>query len=221
MVLRKILAGASALVLGACSVVGVRSGTEEPSFETLDRFGDVEIRRYAPRMAAETLVAADETASRSEGFSRLARYIFGGNAGAQSIAMTAPVAQQASQIAMTAPVMATSERGAAPEKSFTATFVEGETIVAFGMPQDIVPESLPFPVDPRVTIVTRPETLYAVLRFGGYRSDATIKRKEKILRERLISDGIEAAGALVYAGYDAPGTPPWMTRHEVMIPIAL
>ncbi|MES2710545.1 MAG: hypothetical protein V4653_03105 [Pseudomonadota bacterium] len=60
MLLQRILAGASALVVGACSVVGVRSGTEEPAFETLDRFGDVEIRRYAPRLAAETLVAADE-----------------------------------------------------------------------------------------------------------------------------------------------------------------
>ena len=54
----------------------------------------VEIRRYGPRIAAETTVAADEEAARSAGFRRLAGYIFGGNHQVRRIAMTAPVAEQ-------------------------------------------------------------------------------------------------------------------------------
>ncbi len=72
---------ASTLLLSACSVVGVRSGTEEPRFDALGTEAGLEIRRYAPRLAAETTVAADEAAARNEGFSRLARYIFGANQG--------------------------------------------------------------------------------------------------------------------------------------------
>ena len=86
----RLLSAASALLLGACSVIGVRSGTEEPRFEVSAQQGAVEIRRYAPRLAAETTVAAaTEEAARSEGFRRLAGYIFGGNRGQAKIAMTA------------------------------------------------------------------------------------------------------------------------------------
>ena len=66
--LPRLAAAASALLLGACSVIGVRSGTVEPRFEIVGQQGVVEIRRYAPRLAAETLVeAASVEAARSEG----------------------------------------------------------------------------------------------------------------------------------------------------------
>lgn len=80
------------LLAAACSVVGVRSGTEEPRHEVIERIaqGGVEVRRYAPRLAAETTVAGDATAARGEGFKRLAGYIFGGNQGRVRIEMTAP-----------------------------------------------------------------------------------------------------------------------------------
>ena len=105
----RIAALLSGVLLAACSVIGVRAGTEEPKYDVVARQGtgasEVEIRRYAPRLAAETTVAAaSETAARSEGFRRLAGYIFGGNRGQAKIAMTAPVAQSPEKIAMTAPV---------------------------------------------------------------------------------------------------------------------
>ncbi len=75
------------------TIVGIRHGTEEPSFTVERRLGDVEIRRYGSRIAAETTIEANEEAARNEGFRRLARYIFGGNKGSTKIAMTAPVAQ--------------------------------------------------------------------------------------------------------------------------------
>lgn len=42
------------------AVVGVRVGTEEPSYTRRSLTAAVDIRRYGPRIAAETTVAADE-----------------------------------------------------------------------------------------------------------------------------------------------------------------
>ena len=65
----------------------------------------LEIRQYGPRLAAETVVPGDEIAARSEGFRRIAAYIFGANHGSSKIDMTAPVSTAPSEtIAMTAPV---------------------------------------------------------------------------------------------------------------------
>ena len=87
----------------AGSVVGLRFGTEEPRY-TSEKVIGLEIRNYGPRIAAETTVFGDEDKALSDGFRRLAGYIFGGNHGNAKIAMTAPVARQSGQkIAMTAP----------------------------------------------------------------------------------------------------------------------
>jgi hypothetical protein len=58
--LPRLVAVASGLLLGACTVVGVRAGTEEPAYESLGTEAGLEIRRYGPRRAAETIVEADE-----------------------------------------------------------------------------------------------------------------------------------------------------------------
>ena len=92
------------LLLSACSVFGIRSGTEEPPHSLVERLGDVEVRRYDARIAAETTVNGNAYEARGEGFRRLAGYIFGGNQGRTRIEMTAPVAQSGERIAMTAPV---------------------------------------------------------------------------------------------------------------------
>ena len=82
-------------VAGAAgAIVGVRHGTEEPAYTAEQLTSRVEIRHYGRRVAAETTVTADEVAARSDGFRRLAGYIFGGNHVQEKIAMTAPVAQQ-------------------------------------------------------------------------------------------------------------------------------
>ena len=113
--LNKIAGALGQVAEGAGTIVGIRHGTEEPTFTVERRIGspsgDVEIRRYGSRIAAETTIDADEEAARNEGFRRLARYIFGGNQGKTKIAMTAPVVQEKGQkIAMTAPVRRTAGR---------------------------------------------------------------------------------------------------------------
>jgi hypothetical protein len=195
---------APALLLSACSVVGVRSGTEEPRYDLLGNEAGLEIRRYAPRMAAETVVAGGEEASRSEGFSRLARYIFGGNRGASRIAMTAPVAQEPLRIAMTAPVA-------------QAATGDGYRIRFF------LPAALrdpPVPEDPRVAIVEVPGETVAVLRFTGAPAPDAVADATQRLRAALPGTRWVAAGEPVAWFYDPPWTIPALRRNEVAVPVA-
>ena len=204
--LHRLLAAGSALLLGACTVVGVRSGTEEPAFENLGQEAGLEIRRYGTRLAAETTVDADEMGARSQGFSRLAGYIFGGNAGAARIAMTAPVAQQAqgTRIAMTAPV-AQSAAG------------EGHAIRFF------LPAALrdpPVPNDARVRIVEVAGETVAVFRFTGSIDPGSVAAARARLLAALPRTGWVAAGEPVTWFYDPPWTIPALRRNEIAIPVA-
>jgi len=129
----------SQLGQGAASAVGLRIGTEEPRYLIQATVGDVQIRRYGKRIAAETTVGGPEKSARSEGFHRLARYIFGGNQRRTTIAMTAPVAQHRTgadgqKIAMTAPVS-------------QAADASGKWMVRFFMPARWTLQALPIPED--------------------------------------------------------------------------
>jgi CO dehydrogenase/acetyl-CoA synthase delta subunit len=64
-----------------------------------------------------------------------------------------------------------------------------------------------------------PAKKYAVVRFSWYRSDARAKSMQEKLLSALARDGIVAEGSTAYAGYNAPWTPPWMTRNEVLVEV--
>lgn len=203
----RLLSVLSGLLLGACSVIGVRDGTEEPRFEVIDRVGAVEIRRYGPRLAAETLVAsASETVARSEGFQRLAGYIFGGNQAAAKIAMTAPVAQASERIAMTAPVGSS----AAGDGSWT---------VRFFMPAEFTRDTLPVPNDARVTIVELPAETVAVLRYAGVPSQTAAAEQRAALLAALASGPWQVAGDPGDWFYDPPWTLPPLRRNEAVVAV--
>ncbi len=190
------------------SIVGIRSGTEEPPYTVERRVGDVEIRRYGSRIAAETTIDANEEAARNEGFRRLARYIFGGNKGSKKIAMTAPVAQEQGQkIAMTAPVAA--QRGST-----------GTWVIRFFMPSDKTMDSLPTPNDERVRLVHVPGEQMAVLRFPGLAKPEVIKARTEELLKTLRDNDIYAAGEPVTWFYDPPWTIPFRRRNEVAVSVA-
>lgn len=195
----------SSVLLGACSVVGIRSGTEEPSFTVLAREGEVEIRRYAARIAAETAVEGSEEAARQEGFRRLAGYIFGGNARRDRIAMTAPVAQAPGErIAMTAPVAQSGDRSR----------------IRFFMPVRFTIETLPVPNDPRVTLVTVPEETVAVLRFSGVPRAESVAERRTALLAALETGGWRPVGEVEAFFYDPPWTVPALRRNEVVVAVA-
>ena len=184
------------------------SRVERTAYSVVESKKGYEIRLYPAHIVAETTVTGPYKEALNKGFRIVAKYIFGNNVKKETIAMTAPVIEKSSaseSIAMTAPVMAS---------------VEGEShVVAFGMPRSYTLETLPVPADPRVKIVTVPEKKMAVIRFSWTRSDARIQLKKQKLIELLKRDGISIAGVPQYAGYNAPWTPPWMTRNEVLVEV--
>jgi len=204
---RRLLLLASAIWATGCSVVGDRSGTEEPKYETIARTGTLEIRQYAPRLAAETTAAGTEEEARTAGFKVLAAFIFGANQGKREIAMTAPVTQAASEkIAMTAPVAA-QPSGA------------GQWVIRFTMPSNYTAETLPVPNDPAIRIVTVPGETLAVLRFSGSRGAEAVAEKRAELLAALPATGWIAAGDPVDMFYDPPWTLPSLRRNEVAVPV--
>jgi hypothetical protein len=42
--------------------------------------------------------------------------------------------------------------------------------------------------------------------------------QEKLL-SALVRDRVATEGGMAYAGYNAPWTPPWMTRNEVFVEV--
>lgn len=193
-------------------ILGLRWGIEEADYEVEDRTRGVEIRRYGPRIAAETVVRADDDAARNIGFRRLASYIFGANQRATKISMTAPVAQLADNsaegqmIAMTAPV--------AQARNQT-----GQSVIRFFMPAEWKMDALPEPSDESVKLVdVAPETS-AVVRFTGDRSPATVRRRIDSLLQILTETDYEAVGAPVTWLYDPPFTLPFRRRNEVAVPV--
>jgi hypothetical protein len=198
----------SAVMLTGCSVVGIRSGTEEPAYTVVRTLPGLEIRTYGPRLAAETVVPGAEVAARSEGFRRIAGFIFGGNHSESKIAMTAPVATAPAQniaqgIAMTAPV------------SQTAT-PEGWR-VRFFMPAKYTLQTLPKPNDSRVVIVTVPAETYAVYRYSGFITPDGTARAHAELTRLLTGSGYTPAGEIVDWFYDPPWTLPPLRRNEAAV----
>jgi hypothetical protein len=192
------------------SIVGIRVGTEEPHYISTPVTGGVEIRRYGPRIAAETTVSADEDRARNIGFRRLANYIFGANHRDEAISMTAPVAQQSDRrgddIAMTAPVAQTRT-------------ADDRWTIRFFMPSKWTMETLPTPDDDKVRLVSVPGESVAVLRFSGDRSPDTVAARTEELAEVLRDNGIEPAGEPVAWFYDPPWTLPFRRRNEIAIPV--
>jgi SOUL heme-binding protein len=204
---------AGQVVESALSIVGIRVGTEEPE-HTSERLTErVELRKYGARIAAETTVASNEDAARSEGFRRLAGYIFGKNHGDDKIAMTAPVAQSKAgqKIAMTAPV-AQSAAGTEPSDGW---------VIRFYMPSKWTMDTLPKPNDDRVRLAEVPPQTFAVLSFSGDRGPGAVKARTAELMEALRATGFEAAGEPTAWFYDPPWTLPFRRRNEIAVPVSV
>lgn len=209
--LGSIAAMAGAVLQAAGSVVGVRHRTEEPAHTREQLTGNVEIRCYGDRIAAETIVTSGEEAARSIGFRRLAGYIFGGNHSRAKFAMTAPVAQTSDsrvgqQIAMTAPVA---------QQAGTA----GQWVIRFFLPAGTSLESLPEPDDPTVQLVHLPAETVAVHSFSGARGRRAVAEHTAKLLNVLRDKDFQAIGAPQAWFYDPPWTIPVFRRNEIAVPV--
>ncbi|MGH3726479.1 MAG: SOUL family heme-binding protein [Mycobacterium sp.] len=181
------------LLKAAGNFIGVRVGTEEPSYASRPLTASVQIRQYSHRVAAETTVLADDDRARNEGFRRLAGYIFGRNQRQAKIAMTAPVGQSSS--------------------------ATGGSTIRFYMPSKWTPASLPTPGDSNIRLTEVPAETLAVLRFSGDRSAATVSRRTDELLNILRTNDIQISGDPQAFFYDPPWTLPCVRRNEVAVPI--
>ncbi len=186
------------------------SNVEQAEYSVLKKADGYEIRTYAPHIEAQTTVSGGYEDALNEGFRIIAGYIFGGNTSNQKVAMTAPVTEEkasGTNIAMTAPV---------------TSATEGDMrMVAFVMPKEYTLDTLPIPNDSRVKLVSMPERTMAVRSFSWYRSAARVEKMETVLLAALKRDGVSVIGAPTFAGYNAPWTPPWMVRNEVMVEVKM
>jgi hypothetical protein len=187
-----LLRNASLLVLGLLGVVAMAKAIEEPAYKRLQSIGSVEIRLYEPQVQAVTVLPGN--ASTSQGFGRLAGFIFGGNDQSMKIAMTAPVQE---------------------------TLGVDRPEMAFTMPGQYQISELPQPSDSSVSlrsVVARP---MAVIEFSGWATSARVQRFEQELRQTLTEQSIEVVGDAVLSQYNPPWTVPFLRRNEVGLPIRL
>jgi SOUL heme-binding protein len=178
---------------------------EQAAYTVIEQRAGYELRRYAPSLIAETAMPSLSPADTSAAFRAVAGYIFGGNEGKQSIAMTAPVmmAPKPEKIAMTAPVMM------------------GAGTMAFVLPSKYkVLADLPKPNNPAVELRQIPERTVAALRFGLYASQDRVAAKTAELYALLAAAKIPAVGPPQLAGYDPPFSMPLTKRYEILIDVA-
>ena len=182
---------------------------EEPIYTVLSSTDTYEVRRYEPYLVAEVDVDGDFGSAGSDAFRMLAGYIFGDNVPEQKMAMTAPVESTAgTKMAMTAPVTSRSADDA------------GQYTYAFVMERKYTLETLPKPEDPRIRIVERPARTMAVRRYSGTWSEANYLEHHSALLAALEAAGLEPIGPPVWARYNAPVTPWFMRRNEVMVEVS-
>ena len=187
---------------------------EEPKFTVIEKSGDFELRAYAPRVVAETLVDGSLDDASSAGFKRIADYIFGNNTsrngGSEKITMTAPVTMApkadkaaSEKISMTAPV--TMQQSA------------GQWRMYFVMPANYSLNTLPTPNNAVVTLRELPESRAAVLRFSGLAGEDKTAQKTAELLAWLKSKNITPIGTPELARYNPPWTLPFLRRNEVLV----
>ena len=194
------------VLIGVVAVGPVMSDVETPDYEVVKSEGDIQIRQYAPMIIAEVQMTGKREDAIGNGFRLLADYIFGNNIAKQDIAMTTPVQQQESQkIAMTAPVQQQS--------------TGDDWQVSFVMPSEYTMETLPKPVNERVTLKEIPAKQFVAITFSGTNSDKNVKEHENQLMEYARYNDLSVISTPKYAFYNPPWTLPPMRRNEVMIEI--
>jgi hypothetical protein len=169
--------------------------TETAPYSVMKKTGDIEYRKY-PAL----LVATAPGGSDNEMFRPLFAYITGKNRSGSKIAMTAPVITH-EKIPMTTPVISA-----------------GGTM-SFVMPARFSRETLPEPMDPRISIEEVPAREVAVIRFSGVADTETVRRMTDLLLSQLRKDGIEPLGAPFLMRYNAPFVPGFLRRNEVGVEI--
>ena len=166
--------------------------TEKQPYRVVFKDADLEIRFYpAATMATIYSKASSYKALSSNGFNKLAKFIFGGNEQKESISMTAPVR------------MSLSEKGSS---------------MSFVMPEKYATSKLPTPNDKNIQSQKSQPEYVAVIGFSGYANDEKINEYRNKLAQILTKRKIRTKGDFNFLGYNAPFQFIGRT-NEIVIPI--
>ena len=182
---------------------------EEAEYRVLEREGQFEIREYAEHIVAETIAGKNFEEAGSVAFKRLFRYISGDNESRRKIAMAAPVSQRTAgeKIAMTAPV---SQRPS-----------DSDWAVSFMMPSSYTIDTLPVPSNPEIKIRTVRAHIAGAVQYSGFWSEKNYLENKSRLEAWIEKKKFIKDGNAVWARYNAPFTPWFLRRNEILIPLAM
>ncbi len=180
--------------------------TEQQPYDVLEQHDGFELRHYPAHLVAEVEAEGSFEDAGNRAFRSLFRYITGHNRSQESVAMTAPVVQEAARsekVAMTAPVVQTQGTG-------------GGYVVAFVLPASMTLQTAPVPADPAVALRAVPERLAAAVRYSGRWSQGSYERHLAELLDALAEAGLVPTGAPRFARFDPPFKPWFLRRNEVV-----
>lgn len=168
--------------------------TEQQPYEVVEHHPGFELRRYPAHVVAEVQIAGSFERAGNAGFGPLVSYISGRNRSGRSVAMTAPVIQEAAD--------ARHHR------------------VAFVMPRGSSIDTLPVPASEAVSVREVPEMLAAVDSFSGRWTEQSYLAHVARLLDAINAAGYAATGRPRYARFDPPWKPFFLRRNEVVVPVA-
>jgi hypothetical protein len=141
------------------------------------RYDRFEIRSYeAALFTSVNLSTKGYENSSSQGFSILARYIFGNNERNEKISMTSPVSMS----------------------------LGDSTTMMFMVPKKINAAMLPKPNQSGIEFKEEPAKTVAAIRFSGWANDSKIEMYKHNLTAALDAEGIKYSNRFYFFGYNAP-----------------
>ena len=199
----RIILAAAVIIIGAIDAMAI----EEATYKVVKKDNKFEIRDYVPHILAETVVEGDFEEAGNKAFNVLFGYISGDNRSREKLAMTAPVSQEpkGEKIKMTAPV--------------GQQRVQESWAVSFMMPASYTLETLPEPEDPKVTLRQVPARRIAAVRYSGFWNEKGYLRYKLELESWISEKGYTIVGDPIWARYNAPFTPWFLRRNEILIPV--
>ena len=189
-------------------VLSVDSASAEEAKYTVVHMDKIfEVRSYDSHVLAEVTVQSDFEDAGGDAFRPLFNYISGNNINRQKVSMTAPVSQQGTgqKISMTSPV--------------SQTGTDDLWVVGFMMPSEFSLDTLPKPLDTRVTLKLVPARYIASVKYSGFWSQEQYQSHYSKLLEWVSDRNLIAIGEPVWARYNAPYTPWFLRRNEILLPI--
>ena len=192
---------------------GALMAIEEPQYTVIEKNDAFEIRKYAPYLVAQTEVTGTFEEMGTKAFRILVKYISGENQKRSKIKMTAPVIQEPIEdngvkIQMTAPVIQELDQ-TNPQSA----------IFSFVMPQEFTLDTLPLPLDKRISLREIPAKTVAVREYSGSWGEKKYKENETILLQALHDADIKIIGKPNFARYNSPFALWFMRRNEIMVEI--